>query len=343
MDSRRRQLITSSLLAAVAVSALLSSDVSARPSAAPLFLGKIVQMDLRLNGPYPKVSAYRGRLAWSDYDSATDRWVLMTRANGRVRQVPVAPRAGGPFDVDLGPNASGNTAAVYSRCTAGKRGFVGCDIYEFDFRRHKETAVSAVNTSRSEFLPSIWKTKIAFARRCRGTPRCKRVWASVHLVDTHERGSSKRISPPPRRYEEDPLRDASPGAVELRGKRVAYSWNYGYSESGKSQLRLYGGRRSRALFTTYWAQGAAEGAKVGSPSFDNRHTLYFAEMNSDASQIVRYSLATKRLRSTAEGHGYATFDLQVAWLNRRLVAAKGIKSRHYGIYRLSTPKFKRRR
>ncbi|KKM15801.1 hypothetical protein LCGC14_1692340 [marine sediment metagenome] len=116
MDSRRRQLITSSLLAAIVVSALLSSDVSAKPSAGPLFLGTIGQTDLPRESLYPKVSAYRGRIAWSHYDSATDQWVLMTRIRGRVRQAPVAPRAGRPFDVDLGPNAAGNTAAVYSRC-----------------------------------------------------------------------------------------------------------------------------------------------------------------------------------------------------------------------------------
>ena len=321
--------------------------MSAKPSAGPLFLGTIGQTDLPRESLYPKVSAYRGRIAWSHYDSATDQWVLMTRIRGRVRQAPVAPRAGRPFDVDLGPNAAGNTAAVYSRC----RGSGGCDIYEFDFRTGKETAVSAVNTSRSEYLPSIWKTRIAFIRGCRGTSRCKRVSASVHLLDTDKAGSSKRISPPPRRYK--PKQYASPRAVELRRKHVAYAWDYSQEPDevwpGISQLRLYDGRRSRVLRTT--STSGAGGQVIRSPSFSDKHLLYFAQVGEAmASDIVRYSLATKRLWSTDGSYPENTF--QVAWLDGRFVGTTEeyvcppacVNERFiYKIRRLSTPKFERRR
>lgn len=352
MHARDAQLVIA-LLAVVVASAAVGPSARAQPPEDQLPPGTIVQEQTPTKEHFGKVSAYAGRMAWSHYDSTTGRWALMTRANGTVRQVPVAPRAGGPFDVDLGPSATGNTVAIYSRCT-GEQGFVslGCDIFEFDFASGKETAVSAANTGRSEYLPSIWKTRIAFVRTCRGTPGCKRIGANVHLVDTDKAGSSKRISPSPRAYKADEIPRSY--AVELNGKHLAYAWDYNDSPDGlTSQLRLYDGKRSRVLFTTYSLQGGFEGAVVRSPSFDNRHTLHFVEMGSDpASQIVRYSLATKRLESTrGDEYGYydGHNDFYIASLDGKLVGTTKVPGSTptcapdlcvmYAIRTLPTPRF----
>src|SRR4051812_44444497 len=65
-----------------------------------------------------KVSAYSGRVAWSEPRGPEDRrrYVLVERVGGHDRLLPVPARASRPFDVDLGPDGHGGVAAVYSRC-----------------------------------------------------------------------------------------------------------------------------------------------------------------------------------------------------------------------------------
>src|SRR5207237_3838711 len=80
------------------------------------------------------IAAYGGRLAYSVLDHATGRYALVTRTGGVTTPVPVGER-GLPFDVDLGPGASGQTVAAYTRCTVyappAERAR-GCDGYTFD-------------------------------------------------------------------------------------------------------------------------------------------------------------------------------------------------------------------
>ena len=121
------------------------------------------------------VSFYAGRLAWSAFDPAHNGYVLMTHAGGITSPVAVRPR-GVPFDVDLGPDEQGDTVAVYSRCgqepkSTGRTGIPswrtgrGCDIFKFTFATGRETRIASANGARSsEFLPSIWDTRLAFAR-----------------------------------------------------------------------------------------------------------------------------------------------------------------------------------
>lgn len=326
-SSRRVQLVTASL-AALAVSAIGGSSM-ARQAGAKLPRGTIV----RDAGGFGTISAYAGRIVWSHQDPNTDRWALMQYRNGRVSRVPLAQRDE-PFDVDLGPGASGGTVAVYSRCTGQRR--VGCDIYKFDFATGKETAVSAANTGRSEYEPSIWRTKLAFVRTC--------VWSGhgcrgagknglLYLLDMSKAGSSKRISP---RRRVGPDQFAVTTNAEVRGTHVAYSWDYGEGLQGKSELRLYDGRRSRVLYATSW--GGAGGHAFEWPTFANRGTLYVVEQGiegEDFSQIVRYSLATGKLEKTQEyGRRRYLTELEIAWLNGKLVRTDGDV-----IHTLATPRF----
>ncbi len=59
------------------------------------------------------LSARDGRFVWSQQRGS--RWRLVTLAGGAVLPVAVAPRAGGPFDVDLGADARGRPVATYTR------------------------------------------------------------------------------------------------------------------------------------------------------------------------------------------------------------------------------------
>jgi hypothetical protein len=197
-----------------------------------------------VSGPAP-VSYFAGRLAWSAFDPARNGYVLYTYVAGTTSPVPVRPR-GVPFDVDLGPDEHGDTVAVYSRCgqePAGRgipqwRTGRGCDIFKFNFSTGRETRVASANGARSsEFLPSIWDTRIAFARvyeRRKGRAGQR---AYLYARQVLGAGASTRLGPGPRgtgiicRFPPTGLPDCAdsvevgPTALDLRGRRVAFSWS----------------------------------------------------------------------------------------------------------------------
>lgn len=195
------------------------------------------------------VNAHRGRLVWSAYDNSLRAFRLMTRANGIVSAVPVRPRRRA-FDVDLGPDRSGQTVAVYSRCRrepifAYTRNNLpthvtgrGCDVYRYAFASGREAKIRAVSSpAASEVLPSIWHGRIAYARvferrrglaghlphlyvaslRSSAARREREVRGGTRGL--YQRGSGGRS--PEFAYEGGP----GPVAIELRGRRLAFVWN----------------------------------------------------------------------------------------------------------------------
>ena len=124
------------------------------------------------------VSGYQGRLVWSQFDPAIAGYRLFeahASPNGQVTtQLPVAPRSV-PFDADVGPGADGAPTVVYSRCATEPRlgadqlplwaSGRGCDVYRLALGATAESRVAGVSTGdASEFLPSIWRNRVAFGR-----------------------------------------------------------------------------------------------------------------------------------------------------------------------------------
>jgi hypothetical protein len=122
------------------------------------------------------VSAYAGHVVWSQWDGTAYRlYEAHASPAGQVTtQLAPAPR-GIPFDADIGPGPDGAPTVVYSRCTSEPRLGAdqlpvwatgrGCDVYELPLSATRETRVAGVSTgANSEFLPSIWRGTIAFAR-----------------------------------------------------------------------------------------------------------------------------------------------------------------------------------
>jgi hypothetical protein len=126
------------------------------------------------------VSAYAGRLVFSQYDAAAGVYRLLESHASPAGQVttplPVAPR-NVPFDADVGPSADGRPAVVYSRCATaeprlGADGLPiwasgrGCDVYQYVLGgAGGEVRVDGVSTGgASEFLPTLWRGAIAFGR-----------------------------------------------------------------------------------------------------------------------------------------------------------------------------------
>lgn len=189
---------------------------------------------------------------WSEYDPVANAYFLTQRFNSVTARLPVKPRAV-PFDVDVGRNAAKDAVAAYSRCRRdpGPREVAtgsqltrlpqwatgrGCDVYVLNLRTNVETRVnSAGSAGASEFLPSVWRDRIAFARvydRRRG-----RAGERAHLyVRSLRRGGINRslpaggrsrrracAFPPPRSCRR--VIEPGPTAIDLGERYLAFAWD----------------------------------------------------------------------------------------------------------------------
>ena len=144
--------IRTSLLTAAATAAALAPVATAQ--AAPTTLAV---------EPGPTlVAAWDGVVMWSRFDPATKTYSLVKSVEGGApTNVAVAPRAKGPFDIDLGTNRSGNTYAVYTRDDG--------DIYRLNVATGSEVKVAKLSSPTIvERDPTIMRGEIAFIRRERG-------------------------------------------------------------------------------------------------------------------------------------------------------------------------------
>lgn len=226
---------------------------------------------------YGGVTAYSERVAGDD--AAADRYFLTVNRDGQSSRVPVEPRAGVPFDVDLGPDEDGDVVAAYSRCatepdpvrvrdTFGAEVFAGpypawtagrgCDVFRLDLETMRESAIpGASTTASSEVLPSIWRDRVAFARvyEQRSGRRGTYPYLYTRPLDG---GSSQR--------EEGGSRGTSglPGPVrlDLYGRRLGFVWNYAPDNdrlAGTTEVRLdtVGSRSRRVLSQANWKEQPA--------------------------------------------------------------------------------------
>jgi hypothetical protein len=160
-----------------------------------------------------------------------------------------------PFDADLGPDADGQAAVVYSRCATepppdyrrtgrpiwGRA--KGCDLYEFSFARERETKLTAT-AGISEFTPSIWRTRIAYAQTST-RHRVPRIYTrsldAPGRADRWAGGPTRRcfLTGSPRRRQCTRLHDFSVAELDLRGGSVAFIWRYrGGGQGATDEMRL---------------------------------------------------------------------------------------------------------
>jgi hypothetical protein len=119
------------------------------------------------------ISAAGGWVAWSA-PVAGGGFGLFAWHAGAVAQVPVAPRPQ-PFDLDLGTDAHGRPVAAFSRCAVAPvvlRGRTeawsgsGCRVRVVDLATGRERAGGVPRPpGTSDTTPSMWRGRIAFARR----------------------------------------------------------------------------------------------------------------------------------------------------------------------------------
>jgi hypothetical protein len=240
------------------------------------------------------VAAYNGTAMWSRLDAATGKYQLVQSKDGGAPTLVAVAQRDGAFDVDLGPNISGTTYAVYSR---------GGDIYRLNPRTGIETKLTQLSSPRSESSPSIQGGRIAFVRSEKGV-------AQLRIANTASGAKSTRLL----------LKAKQIQSIELGTKHVAWvgivrsdlpSRRFGVHirniSTGKQQLVYQAGG------------GGASFTAVSNPSFVSDSASFIwavARQGAPGSRIVKYTLRTSKLSYAQGTNSYAS----VAWLSNALGA-----------------------
>ncbi|HEX8103202.1 MAG TPA: hypothetical protein VF533_11355 [Solirubrobacteraceae bacterium] len=212
---------------ALCLGAITLGAVAADPSPAAVNAPEVIATERASTA----VAAYGDLVVWSSFDPATKRYSLMSLAGDRIERLPIRSRAVA-FDADLGLGPDGEVTAVYSRCGVEPEPFEeqnfipdyaagrDCRLYRFSFEERKERRVrSPRRQGRGEFLPAIWRDRIAFGRvsRRQGAPEL--------VIRSLRSGHERKVRLPVRGAFRDAARTVLTG-TDLRGASLASAWLY---------------------------------------------------------------------------------------------------------------------
>ena len=225
-----------------------------------------------------------------------------TRAAGRSR------RARAPI--------TGNILAIHLYAWSKAR---GCDIYMFAFDTGAEVRVRYASTrGASEFLPTVWTDRIAFARvferrRGRAGQRAYLYVRPNSLLDSNgPRGRSQRVpagarargrvcTGSPRRCRV--IVEPGPTALDLRTRRLAFGWDSNYEPTSAVYIdTLHVGRRTGRRRIELVSSGDIQASELVAPQFDqDGHLVWFATFyGNDTENFVRRYRVVARSRDQAQ-------------------------------------------
>jgi hypothetical protein len=208
------------------------------------------------------VSAYAGHLVWSQFDPSIAGFRLMEAHAGpageQTTTLGVAPRSV-PFDADAGPAAGGTPTVVYSRCATeprlGDDGIPlwatgrGCDVYRLALNGAGEARVDGVSTGgASEFLPTLWRDRVAFGRVYEQRAGTRGVYPYVYV-----RGDGPSERQPGGLRGETGL--PGPTSLDLSGVRLGLTWGATVNGDFRSDARLDTTTGGHALLEFTTGQG----------------------------------------------------------------------------------------
>jgi hypothetical protein len=236
-----------------------------------------------------------------------------------------------PFDVDVGRNFGNQTVAAYSRCrleptrrdprtgnalaqmpqwSAGR----GCDVYMLNLQTNVEIRVGGASSRRaSEFLPTVWRSRIVFARvyeRRRGRAG-DRTYLYLHSLT--KGGRSRRLPAGPRGRERfcsgRPMRcrllvEPGPTTLDLTGRSLAFGWD-STSEIGSTSamyLEKLRGRHIERRRIARAGSGDIQARELLGPQIDSRGRIVWIESlygDSTRSDVERYTIQNGNRSSAA--------------------------------------------
>ena len=162
------------------------------------------------------VSAYRGWVAWTSYDTSRRAYVLWASSGGVARVLPVNPQPR-PFDVDLGPDATGQPVAVFSRCDSSNAR--RCTIRNFNLATGEQTHL-VTHPADDQLLPSRWGNRLAIARSWWNAWRDAEICRLEHGAAKCRPVRAGPVGAAPR------ARSTGPTNVDLSARRMAIAWRW---------------------------------------------------------------------------------------------------------------------
>lgn len=188
-----------------------------------------------------KVSHYGGVTVWSRLDPETGRYRLMAHDGRRTQRLPLRSRSV-PFDVELGPSRYGDPTLTYSRCRdepfvpLGRNPMLpvwssgrGCDVYIYSLAENAsavESRLRGLSTGgASEFLPSLWRDHVAFARVYERRSGRRGMNPYLYIRNLDGTRGSRRL--PGGRRGDRHLEPLGPLALDLYyGRYLSFVWEY---------------------------------------------------------------------------------------------------------------------
>jgi hypothetical protein len=180
------------------------------------------------------ISAHHGWVVWSAKDGAL--YSLFEWRHGRTTELPIAGRKR-PFDVDVGTDAGGRDVVTFSRCDgfgsievwAARVIGRACRLRIVDLVTGRERGAGVPERAgESDTLPSMWRGRVAFARRqpkLHGDVDQVVLWDRAGGVRTLRHGAVPSRCP----YRRQSDCDTAPPSGEVLGldlgaRLVAFSW-----------------------------------------------------------------------------------------------------------------------
>jgi hypothetical protein len=285
-----------------AIARLRSAPAGHGHASGATVLGQVTCPVARLSDPHARgcgsVAAYRGWVVWTSYDAAALGYVLWANFRGVTRQLPVKPAAE-PFDVDLGPDATGRPVAVFSRCLESKP---RCTLRNLDLATGKLTLL-ITHPGTEPLRPSRWGRRLAIVRSWWNTWRDAEICRLRGQVALCRPVRGGPLGAAPR------APSTGPASVELSARRMAIAWRWrprgggAHSQRTAILLRREVGRREdrdnrpRRMATTGGAGDRIQA--VHTPLLAGGALYYmrgYARCGAaPATTLVRYALKTGRV------------------------------------------------
>ena len=215
--------------------ALLAALLAASPAAAQQVPAETVLDTVNASTP---VSAYGGVAVWNSFDTASKRYRLRVYRDGRVTDVPVAPRRS-PFDVDVGPDRTGQPVIVYSRCRKDEPGGLnfnglpewafarGCDVHRFRLRRHRPRAgggtIDGALGGHAQHLGAV--ARLLRHRRATSRPSWCGAAAISPICWARAQPAAFRAAAKSSIASGQGPRRASPTSLDLKATTMVYGWS----------------------------------------------------------------------------------------------------------------------
>jgi hypothetical protein len=261
------------------------------------------------------IAAHGGWVVWSA-PAADGGWGLTAWHGGQTAALPVAHRPE-PFDVDVGTDAGGRAVATFSRCTTTPTAYfgrlqawtgAGCHVRVVDLATGRERAAGVPRpTGASDTTPSMWRGRIAFARRERRHKDVAQVllWSpTTHRLTALRHGAVPTDCPFKEGCKGIPVRGAVQG-LDLGTRLATFLWwveapgVVGHGGWEVRADRLDSGKRvlTGSGYVGEACTGSTDGVAPSIPAADGDDVWYSRLASAcyvDTPSLVRFDTRTRR-------------------------------------------------